>query len=105
MTQTNIHPKECTIEVQNIIKFVTSKSWFEFEDNDIYSHVDNPQRNSNIISFSTRQNGNVGSEQYGEADWDKGWEIIKAVEKHFDILKGELDTCDEWVSVRIFMKV
>ncbi len=87
MTQTNIHLEECTVEVQNIIKFVTSKSWFDFEDNDICTNEDNPQRNSNIISFSTRQHGNVGLEQYGEADWDKGWEIIKEVEKHFDIKK------------------
>ncbi len=105
MTQTNIHINECTVEVQNIIKFVTSRSWFEFEENDIYADENNPQHNSNTISFATRENGNVGDEQYGQADWEKAAEIICEVKKNFEILKAERDTCDEWVYVRIFLKV
>jgi len=70
----------------SIINHVQKISWFDHDETD-----------GNRFIFSTRQNGNVGEEQYSEKDINEARRVIIDLNKHFQIFEPMIDTVDEWV--------
>jgi len=50
------------------------------------------------VSMVTRDNGDVGEEEYSDIDYSSGLEIIKSLKEDFNII-AKISTCDEWVFV------
>lgn len=86
--------------MEKIVKFVQKNSWFEL-DGDIEDFEDD-----NELIFTTRRNGNVGDETYGQKDFDEGIRIMLEVMGEFGhlIRQYEVTTCDEWVNLEIKLK-
>ena len=72
------------------VKDAVNPTWFNFEDHE-----------SGSIVMDSREYGDVGQEQYGEADWKEGLRIKEVLEKAFPEHFVTIDTCDEWVCVDI----
>lgn len=74
---------------------VKDGSWFEVDDDET----------EGFLSFETRENGDVGEEQPGEADIAEARRLGREIVQKFPELGCALDTCDEWVSLNVFPKV
>lgn len=73
-------------------------TWFDREsenEDDIYD--------SSII-YSTRENGDVGEEEAGQADIEEARRIIKCLRAKFarSDYRIDGDVCDEWVTITIW---
>lgn len=53
------------------------------------------------LNFSTRENGNVGDETYGDEDLQKAYELKKSLLDNFEGITVEVETCDEWVYIYV----
>jgi hypothetical protein len=82
--------------VNQVKKFMEDNSYFEF-----YTVSPN-----NDIEYSTRQNGNVGDEKYGEADMEEARRIKKLLKSKLPkIIKDvEFEGAEEWVFMNIKLK-
>lgn len=94
--------------MKDIIDFVEKNSSFSFEgDPDEEQEVckNGKPIGGTLLEFGTRENGNVHDEEYSDIDYKSGQEVIvKAMEKFNHLIERyELDTCDEWVNLRIFL--
>jgi hypothetical protein len=76
-----------------IISYIESNSSFTFEED---------SENLNL-SFSTRENGDVGKEEYSLIDYQEGEKIIEKIISIFGskINSTEIEPCDEWVYIHI----
>ncbi|MFO7968828.1 MAG: hypothetical protein R6U15_01805 [Candidatus Izemoplasmatales bacterium] len=55
-----------------------------------------------VLTFSTRDNGNVGEEEYSEIDFKEGLRLKKLLTKEFENkIKINLEPVDEWVMLEI----
>ena len=70
----------------SIILHVERTSWFTHNNTE-----------DNRLSFSTRENGNVGDETPGKEDFKKAHELAIDIKKSFDIVNVEISSVDEWV--------
>lgn len=53
------------------------------------------------ISLMTRENGDVGEEEYGEEDYADAKNVKAQILEEFPNAKCRIDTCDEWVTLEI----
>jgi len=73
-----------------IREYVERESWFEFEELD-----------ENIAVFTTRENGDVGSELASQIDIKEGYRIGTEVKNLFLGTSLDIEEVDEWVYLRI----
>ena len=66
------------------------RTWFEFDD-----------EGDDYILLATRENGDVGNEQPGQADWREGQRLAKLIKQNFKKVKVNLDYTDEWVNLEV----
>lgn len=98
---TKVETVESTVfdsgQKSDIIYFVEKNSWFEFE---------NEEDGGEILQFATRQNGNVGNEEYGEKDANEGRNITGLLLKKYgeDFINVEMEFVDEYVYIRVIKK-
>lgn len=64
--------------------------WFELEEED-----------DDMMMWSTREHGDVGSETPGSADVRAAWGFAKAVRREFPDYAADVEEVDEWVSVTV----
>jgi hypothetical protein len=50
-----------------------------------------------MLTFSTRENGNVGDEEPGEADIKMAHQIAGDIRHQYDVKNIEVSSVDEWV--------
>lgn len=80
------------------LDFIAKTSTFVMDD-----HGTTANTNEKYWSFTTRANGTVGTEQYGELDYQAAVELQKKVkELGFD---AEIETVDEWVCLTVYEKI
>ncbi len=51
----------------------------------------------NILSFSTREHGNVGEEEPGEEDIKAAHRVAGDIRHQYDVKNIEVSSVDEWV--------
>ena len=71
---------------ESIITHVERNSWFTH-----YETYDN------TLTFSTRENGNVGDEEPGEKDIQMAHQIAGDIRHQYDVKNIEVSSVDEWV--------
>lgn len=90
------------VEVENVL-FNKIKDWFEDYQNG--GNFDLTDEDEKSLSFSTRQNGNVGSETPGKKDIEDSHKIVQNLNKLFgDSIRTEIYTVDEWTYITIHIK-
>jgi len=91
--------------MKEIVDLVIRNSSFSFEgEEEVCKHGE--PIGKTFLMFGTRENGSVYDEEYSEIDFKSGQDIIvKVMEKFGHLIESyELDTCDEWVNLRIILK-
>lgn len=73
----------------NLIDYIENNSSF----------VLNNEKDSETLIFTTRANGDTGSEQYSEIDIQEARELIKILKGKFKDYDYEIETVDEWVDI------
>lgn len=81
--------------IDRVAEFVRAEGTYmsvdEYEDNDI------------IITIATRENGDVGEEEFSEKDWEEAARLEKALKKEFgSLIQTAVEPCDEWVHIEVF---
>ena len=66
-----------------------------------HSYLDADDIEGNTLSFATRDNGNVGEEEYGEEDYTHAITLKSKLLNEFKNITVEIDTIDEWVILTI----
>jgi hypothetical protein len=56
------------------------------------------------LLYSTRENGDVGEEEYSEEDYNALVAEKKILLKKFDNINVSVSTCDEWVMLNVKLK-
>ena len=51
----------------------------------------------NILTFSTREHGNVGEEEPGEEDIKAAYRVAGDIRHQYDVKNIEVSSVDEWV--------
>lgn len=74
-------------DMKSIKVFVRKNSYFDFD-----------QKDNNELIFSTRDNGNVGTEEAGRKDIIAGEKLAKEIKNNFNV-EVTVETVDEWVLV------
>lgn len=82
---------ESVVENKNdIIKFIKSNSYFDFEGEE-----------DSVLQFSTRENGSVSDETASIIDINAGKKLAKEIVNNFSNTDVKLDVVDEWVLIFI----
>lgn len=77
-------------EIKDLIKS-NSRTTLSFED-----------LQDNNLSFSTRENGDVGAEEYAMEDFEDAETVLKELENTFkDKIEVDIETVDEWVHLNV----
>lgn len=90
-------------EIYKGIKSLLDKeTWFHVEGEE----HDYDGEEHNEITISTRDNGNVGDETYGQEDWDEALRLVPLIMENFGhyISQYDVTTFDEWVNIEIELK-
>jgi len=87
--------KDLSKEIQNFINRIT------------YMDNDTDMDYYDTIMFRTRENGNVGDEEFGSADWDEAQRVLTQVKsKYGEIFEFiDVEPCDEWVHLEMVLDV
>jgi hypothetical protein len=89
MQESKPNPKMAIIDaIRDFI--MDQRTWFEFDD-----------AGDDYIYLTTRENGDVGNETPGQADWREGQRLAKAIKQNFKNAKISLDYTDEWVNLEV----
>lgn len=56
------------------------------------------------LLFATRDNGNVGDETPGAADFKEARRVAQLVEASFPQVQTSVESVDEWVELAIFLR-
>ena len=75
----------------DIVKFVAENSYFDFDG----------EEDDRSLTFSTRQNGDVGSESPGAEDIREGKRIGREILSKFPNTSVSLEAVDEWVMLTV----
>lgn len=75
----------------DIVRFVADNSYFEFDGED----------DDRTLTFSTRENGDVGSEEPGAEDVREGKRIGREILSKFPNTSVSLEAVDEWVMLTV----
>lgn len=78
--------------------YVFESSYFEDENGD-----DNDNQELDELQFGTRENGDVGAEEYGMKDLQEGKRMKANIEARWKNVKVDVQTADEWVM--LFIKI
>lgn len=70
----------------SIINYIEKASGFNHDETD-----------GNMLTFSTRENGNVGEEEPGEQDIKMAHQIAGDIRHQYDVKNIEVSSVDEWV--------
>ena len=83
---------------RDIYNFVLKNSYLQFdgEKEDLEDDIDE-------LTFSTRENGDVGNEKPGQKDINQALSIKRLLEYEFKGIKTEINYVDEWVMLNIFL--
>jgi hypothetical protein len=83
---------------RDIYNFVLKNSYLQFDGDkeDLEDDIDE-------LTFSTRQNGDVGNEKPGQKDINQALSIKRLLEYEFKGIKTEINYVDEWVMLNIFL--
>ena len=57
------------------------------------------------VTFSTRENGDVGEDEYGQEDYEQAVGLRNHILAKVPDITIEIDTCDEWVMMHFKEKV
>jgi DNA-binding ferritin-like protein len=70
------------------------------------TYMDVDRKSQRSLHLITRESGDVGEEEPGEADFDEARRVARAVAKEFgrDAFKMAMDGMDEWVTLDITLK-
>jgi len=80
------------IMMNDIIKIATKGSF----------SLDERNNDEQFMLFATRENGDVGEEEYSEIDFKEAESIEKELkEKYAKNVVVDIDTCDEWVHIEV----
>ncbi len=95
-SQTNryISVTKTTAMIKEIKAFVKSNSYFEENGDESETHV----------GFTTRENGDVGEEEYSPLDYDEAIKVKKLILEKFKGVEVEIETIDEWVDIVVTIK-
>ena len=74
----------------SVISFIKSHSYFSKQNNNV-----------NDLCHSTRKHCTY--QQYGKKDIDEAYRVKNLLEKEFSNIEVEVSTCDEWVSLFIYL--
>ena len=86
--------------MKGIIAYIEKNTWFQLD-----GDIEDFEGESDLI-FTTRENGNVGDEMFGEKDWNEAERIMLEIIREFGhLIKSQtITTCDEWVNLEIELK-
>jgi len=86
------------IEINKLV----GTSWFDFD-----GDIEDLEELEEYFNFTTRENGNVGDETFGQEDWDEGQRLLLLIiETYGHLIESyELTTCDEWVTLELQLKL
>jgi hypothetical protein len=79
--------------IQEIKAFVKNNSYLGFEEQD-----------GNTLRFVTRENGDVGEEEYSATDYNEALRVGRLIKERFEGVEAEVDTIDEWVDLEVTIK-
>jgi len=81
--------------LKDVLKFLKSqRTWLEDDGSD-----------ENVVSFITRDNGDVGNEKPGKQDMKEAQRLAKLVKKKFgNNVDIDVDYVDEWVHIEVTEK-
>lgn len=79
--------------IQEIKAFVKNNSYLGFE-----------EQNGNTLRFVTRENGDVGEEEYSHKDLQEAYRVEKLIKEKFEGVETEVNTIDEWVDLEVTIK-
>ena len=75
--------------IDNIVSLVEDMSYFTF---------DGIEDDEQLI-FSTRENGDVGSETPSRIDYKEGLKVVKEIKSKYPTLSVEIEVVDEWIMI------
>jgi len=79
---------------EQIKQFIKNSSYFDFEDYD---------EECDELHYSARENGDVGEEEYSPIDYKEAIRIKNHIISNYPGTEVSVDTCDEWVDIRIIL--
>jgi hypothetical protein len=83
---------------RDIYNFVLKNSYLQFD-----GDKEDLKNDSKEITFSTRENGDVGNEIPGRKDINEAFSIKRQLENEFNGIETEIHHVDEWVMLNIFL--
>jgi hypothetical protein len=81
-------------DINDLIKYVENNSTL----------VLNNTKDDETLIFTTRANGDVGSETYSDIDYKECVELVKILKNKFPNFTYNIDTVDEWVNINATKK-
>lgn len=94
--------KEDLKQIKEAFEFVNKKgsTYMDLDDDPDFSEPNYVSKRYSF-SFSTRQNGNIGEEKIGEADWAEAQRLKKTIKEKFPNLKVDIQEVGEYVSLTV----
>lgn len=84
--------------IEEIVEFIEMHSYFQCESDD-------EDFKNNHCEFATRENGNVGDEEFGDKDFTAAKTIVDTCSIIYPDFEFTIETVDEWVYVIINKKL
>lgn len=81
----------CGDSCNQIIGYIETNSTFVLNNN----------KDEEVLIFTTRENGDVGSDQHSDIDYQEGLDLIKKLEDKFDGFSYSIEPVDEWIDINI----
>jgi hypothetical protein len=75
-----------------VVAHIESRSWFTYDG-----------ISAGVLSFSTREHGNVGDEEPGEEDIRKAHQVAGEIRERFPVRNIEISSVDEWTYIQFEM--
>lgn len=71
-----------------------------------FTYMDIEEEETNVITLTTRKNGNVQEEEHSQKDFDEAARIDKRLSEVFeDSIKTDIEVVDEWVYLYIMPNI
>lgn len=84
----------------NFKKILTNAEWLQFiKNNKSYFNIE--EESEDYVQLTTRENGNVGDEEYGIADIEEAKSIVKKLKEKYPKTKISIYTVDEFVYLEL----
>ncbi len=76
--------------IARIKRLVQNKSYLQLD-----------EQEGNMLRFVTRENGDVGEEEYSPKDLQEAERVEKLIKDKFEGVETEVTTVDEWVDLEV----